>query len=197
MSQVLLVCSYSVPGYISVLPLHICRVSSWLIIRSPLPLLVRDPTYRRPAVRPSSHQDRRMDASTSGGRSDAFLASIGEEAARLWVELPVRVDWSAVAAQCAWLWARARALVVVPAVRVLVFLSLAMTVMILVEKVFICAVCLVVRVFRLRPGRRYKWEPIASSSPGSGVATTTHPTVLVQIPMYNEREVSRARMGGS
>jgi hypothetical protein len=48
-----------------------------------------------------------MDASMSGGRSDAFLASIGEEAARLWVELPVRVDWSAVAAQCAWLWARA------------------------------------------------------------------------------------------
>jgi hypothetical protein len=132
-----------------------------------------------------------MDASTSGGRSDAFVVSIGEEAARLWAELPVRVDWGAVEAQCAWLWARARALVVVPAVRVLVFLSLAMTVMILVEKVFVCAVCLVVRVFQLRPGRRYKWEPVvSSSSPGGGATTTTHPTVLVQIPMYNEREVS-------
>jgi hypothetical protein len=88
-------------------------------------------------------------------------SSTPEEAARLWAELPVRVDWAAVAAQCAWLWARARALVVVPAVRLLLALSLAMTVMILVEKVFVCAVWLAVKAFRLRPERRYGWEPVA------------------------------------
>jgi beta-mannan synthase len=149
-----------------------------------------------------------MDA--RGGHSSAATAlaavagGIAEEAARLWSELqlPVRVDWAAVAAQCASLWAHARALLLVPAVRLLVFLSLAMTVMILVEKLFVCAVCLVVRAFRLGPHRRYRWEPISASADGGdeesghggGGGEAKHPMVLVQIPMYNEREVSGRSM---
>jgi hypothetical protein len=156
-------------------PLYNCRVSSQLI------QLARPRAIRSPG----RTEGRRMDAS-----------STPEEAARLWAELPVRVDWAAVAAQCAWLWARARALVVVPAVRLLLALSLAMTVMILVEKVFVCAVWLAVKAFRLRPERRYGWEPVASSpsagdEEAGGGGATAHPMVLVQIPMYNEREVSR------
>jgi beta-mannan synthase len=126
------------------------------------------------------------------GYGDVAAMSVGEEAARLWAELPVRVDWAAVAAQCAWAAARARALLVVPAVRLLVYLSLAMTVMILVEKLFVCAVCLAVRALRLGPDRRYRWEPIAAAR-GADVesgAAAKYPMVLVQIPMYNEREVS-------
>ena len=133
-----------------------------------------------------------MDAGGYGPAAAAIM-SAGEEAARLWAELPVRVDWAAVAAQCAWAAARARALVVVPAVRALVYLSLAMTVMILVEKLFVCAVCLAVRALRLGPARRYHWEPIAAAAgdveAGAGAAAR-YPMVLVQIPMYNEREVS-------
>ena len=113
---------------------------------------------------------------------------------------------SSVAAQCASLWAHARALLLVPAVRLLVFLSLAMTVMILVEKLFVCAVCLVVRAFRLGPHRRYRWEPISASADGggdeesghgAGGGEAKHPMVLVQIPMYNEREVSGRSMSMS
>lgn len=111
---------------------------------------------------------------------------VSEEAARVWAELPVRVDWAAAAAQCASLWAHARALLVVPAVRLLVALSLAMTVMVLAEKLFVCAVCVAVRAFRLGPHRRYRWEPIAATAADS----VGYPVVLVQIPMYNEREVS-------
>ncbi|XP_062190973.1 probable glucomannan 4-beta-mannosyltransferase 11 isoform X1 [Phragmites australis] len=126
-------------------------------------------------------------AITSGG-----IIGAGEGAARLWVELPVRVDLAAAAAQCAAAWARARALVVVPLVRLLVFFSLSMTVMILVEKLFVCAVCLVVKAFRLHPQRRYRWEPIAAAAAGDDLEAgggAAHPMVLVQIPMYNEREV--------
>uniref|UniRef100_A0A0A8Y0Y5 Glycosyltransferase 2-like domain-containing protein n=1 Tax=Arundo donax TaxID=35708 RepID=A0A0A8Y0Y5_ARUDO len=124
----------------------------------------------------------------------------GEEVARLWAELPVRVDWAGVAVQCAWVWARVRGLVIVPAVRLLVFLSLAMTVMILLEKLFVCAVCLAVRAFRLKPERRYRWEPIAATAVGdeeSGTGGATHPMVLVQIPMYNEREVYKLSIGAA
>ena len=152
-----------------------------------------------------------MDAARGGGHSSAasaFAAGIAEEAARLWSELqlPVRVDWAAVAAQCASLWAHARALLLVPAVRLLVFLSLAMTVMILVEKLFVCAVCLVVWAFRLGPHRRYRWEPIIAGSADGGEEESgghggggeaKYPVVLVQIPMYNEREVSGRSMSVS
>uniref|UniRef100_J3MT98 glucomannan 4-beta-mannosyltransferase n=1 Tax=Oryza brachyantha TaxID=4533 RepID=J3MT98_ORYBR len=111
---------------------------------------------------------------------------VAEEVARLWDELPVRVDWAAVEAQ----WAGARALVVVPAVRALVAVSLAMTVMIL---------------------RRYKWLPIGAATSSSsddddkeekeeeaaGLVAAAFPMVLVQIPMYNEREVYKLSIGAA
>ncbi|XP_040382534.1 probable glucomannan 4-beta-mannosyltransferase 11 [Oryza brachyantha] len=132
---------------------------------------------------------------------------VAEEVARLWDELPVRVDWAAVEAQ----WAGARALVVVPAVRALVAVSLAMTVMILAEKLFVAAVCLAVRAFRLRPERRYKWLPIGAATSSSsddddkeekeeeaaGLVAAAFPMVLVQIPMYNEREVYKLSIGAA
>ncbi|CAL5006057.1 unnamed protein product [Urochloa decumbens] len=144
-----------------------------------------------------------MDAAGGGA-----MSIVGEEAARLWAELPVRVDWAAVGAQCAWAASRARSLVVVPAVRLLVFLSLAMTVMILVEKLFVCAVCLAVRALRLGPDRRYRWEPIAGAGgkdggaagveeSGDGGGADKYPMVLVQIPMYNEREVYKLSIGAA
>ncbi|KAL6596073.1 hypothetical protein ACP70R_047437 [Stipagrostis hirtigluma subsp. patula] len=139
-------------------------------------------------------------ATTSG------VGIVGEEAARLWAELPVRVDWAAVVAQCEAVAAHARRFVLVPAVKLLVFLSLAMTVMILVEKLFVCAVCLAVKAFRLKPERRYRWEPIAASSSSEdeeagngngGGGGAAHPMVLVQIPMYNEREVYKLSIGAA
>ncbi|XP_062196335.1 probable glucomannan 4-beta-mannosyltransferase 11 isoform X1 [Phragmites australis] len=132
-------------------------------------------------------------ATTSSGHG----GGVGEEVARLWAELPVRVDWTAAAAQCAAVWAHARALVVVPVVRLLVFFSLAMTVMILIEKLFVCAVCLVVKVFRLQPERRYRWEPIAAAAGDVEAGGAAHPMVLVQIPMYNEREVYKLSIGAA
>lgn len=131
-----------------------------------------------------------------GVRGHSSAAGVSEEAAAAaaWVwaaaDLPVRVDWAGAAAQCASLWAHARALLVVPAVRLLVALSLAMTVMVLAEKLFVCAVCVAVRALRLGPHRRYRWEPIAAAAVG-------YPVVLVQIPMYNEREVYKLSIGAA
>ncbi|KAJ1268571.1 hypothetical protein BS78_07G145400 [Paspalum vaginatum] len=126
----------------------------------------------------------------------------GAAAARAWwpwQEVPVRVDWAAAASQCAWVWARARALVLAPAVRALVLLSLAMTVMILAEKLFVCAVCVAVRALRLGPERRYRWEPMggAAGDEEEAGAGGKFPAVLVQIPMYNEREVYKLSIGAA
>lgn len=139
---------------------------------------------------------------------DAGAVSHGAiaEAARLWEDVPVRVDWAAVAAQCAYAWAQARAFVVVPAIRLLVFLSLAMTVMIFLEKLFVAAVYFTVKAFGMKPERRYRWSPIvAEASAGEdeeallvgGGGSASFPVVLVQIPMYNEREVYKLSIGAA
>ena len=48
-----------------------------------------------------------------------------------------------------------------------------------------------------RPRRRYRWEPMPGAAGGDveegPAAAAEFPMVLVQIPMYNEREVSRRR----
>ncbi|XBI68678.1 hypothetical protein VPH35_047848 [Triticum aestivum] len=127
------------------------------------------------------------------GAGEEFMAS----AAGVWAELPVRVDWAAVAAQCAWAGAQARAFLVVPAIRLLLVLSLTMTVMILLEKIFVAAVCFAAKAFGHKPERRYQWRPIAASAcktggvdeeASVGGGSSAFPVVLVQIPMYNERE---------
>ncbi|XP_044974200.1 probable glucomannan 4-beta-mannosyltransferase 11 [Hordeum vulgare subsp. vulgare] len=126
--------------------------------------------------------------------------------AGVWAEVPaVRVDWAAVAAQCAWAGAQARAFLVVPGIRLLVLLSLAMTVMILLEKLFVAAVCYAAKALGHRPERRYQWRPIAASAcktggdeeAGLGGGSAAFPVVLVQIPMYNEREVYKLSIGAA
>lgn len=132
----------------------------------------------------------------------------GEEMGRMWDDLPVRVDWAAVAAQCAYALAQARAFVVVPAIKLLLFLSLAMTVMILLEKLFVAGVYFTVKAFDLKPERRYRWRPItAAAADGDGDGdeeaglggggSAAFPVVLVQIPMYNEREVYKLSIGAA
>ncbi|KAF7033432.1 hypothetical protein CFC21_044531 [Triticum aestivum] len=136
------------------------------------------------------------------------MAGAGEEfMAAVWAGLPVRVDWAAVAAQCAWAGMQARAFLVVPAIRLLVLLSLAMTVMILLEKVFVAAVCFAAKAFGHRPERRYQWRPIAAGAAAAargdeeagvgGGGSAAFPVVLVQIPMYNEREVYKLSIGAA
>jgi beta-mannan synthase len=43
-----------------------------------------------------------------------------------------------------------------------------------------------------RPDARYRWEPMPGAGGRDDVEAADFPMVLVQIPMYNEREVRRA-----
>lgn len=81
---------------------------------------------------------------------------------------------------------RVRSAAIAPVMRAATAICLVMSAMLLAEVVFMAAVSLGVMVLRLRPERRYKWEAIGGDEEvGSGA----YPMVLVQIPMYNEREV--------
>jgi beta-mannan synthase len=98
------------------------------------------------------------------------------------------------------LWQQVKSPVVVPLLRLSVALCLAMSVMLFAEKVYLAVVVLASRLLGRRPERRYRWEPIVRDDgggeddgdleAGGGDAAAAYPMVLVQIPMYNEREVS-------
>lgn len=84
------------------------------------------------------------------------------------------------------IWSQVKEPVIVPMLRVSVFLCLAMSLMMLVERVYMGIVICLVKLFGRRPEKRYKWEPMKDDVE---LGNSSYPMVLVQVPMYNEREV--------
>lgn len=91
-----------------------------------------------------------------------------------------------VAEQMALVWQQIKAPVIVPLLRTAVFLCLLMSVMLFLEKVYMAVVIVLIKLFRRRPEKRYRWEPMRDDLE---LGNSAYPTVLVQIPMYNEKEV--------
>ncbi|KAJ3677385.1 hypothetical protein LUZ60_003109 [Juncus effusus] len=98
------------------------------------------------------------------------------------------------AAQLTDVWYLFRTFVLVPLVRISISLCLAMSVVIFLEKFGMGMISLYSKVFRRRPYRVYKCDPIvADLESGSAI----FPMVLVQIPMYNEKEVYQLSIGAA
>ncbi|GAB2300669.1 Glucomannan 4-beta-mannosyltransferase 9 [Dionaea muscipula] len=92
-------------------------------------------------------------------------------------------------------WERMKAVVIVPLLRAAVVLCLVMSIMVFVEKVYMGLVILLLKVFGRKPEKRYKWEPMKKNDLELG--NSTFPVVLVQIPMYNEKEVYQLSIGAA
>ncbi|KAH0455291.1 hypothetical protein IEQ34_015323 [Dendrobium chrysotoxum] len=91
-------------------------------------------------------------------------------------------------------WATIRKAAVVPAMKVAVSLCLVLSVMLLAEVVFMSFVSLAVKLLRLTPEKRYKWDTISADLE---TGSSDYPMVLVQIPMYNEKEVYKLSIGAT
>ncbi|KAG6470998.1 hypothetical protein ZIOFF_072089 [Zingiber officinale] len=93
-------------------------------------------------------------------------------------------------------WREVRSWALAPVLRVAIVVCLVMSLMLLVEVVSMAVVSLAIKILRRRPESRYCWEPInAGDDPESG--NLAFPMVLVQIPMYNEREVYKLSIGAA
>jgi beta-mannan synthase len=66
-----------------------------------------------------------------------------------------------------------------------------MSVLLLIDIAAMGAISLAVKFLGHRPERRYKWEPINGDLEQGSSA---YPMVLVQIPMYNEKEVKTKKI---
>lgn len=88
--------------------------------------------------------------------------------------------------QLAIVWSQIKAPLIVPLLRITVVLCLVMSVMMFIERVYMGIVITLVKLFGRKPEKRYKWEPMKDDIE---LGNSCYPMVLVQIPMYNEREV--------
>ncbi|XP_058087126.1 glucomannan 4-beta-mannosyltransferase 9-like [Magnolia sinica] len=92
------------------------------------------------------------------------------------------------------IWEQIKAPLIVPLLRIAVFVSLAMSVMLFIERVYMGVVIILVKLFCRKPEKRYNWEPIRDDVE---LGNSAYPMVLVQIPMYNEKEVYQLSIGAA
>ena len=84
-------------------------------------------------------------------------------------------------------WEQIKAPLIVPILKVTMVLCLAMSLMLFIERIYMSVAIVLVKIFSGEPHQRYKYEPIKEDVELGSLA---FPAVLVQIPMFNEREVS-------
>lgn len=89
--------------------------------------------------------------------------------------------------QLGMIWELVKAPVIVPLLQLSVYICLIMSIMLLCERVYMGIVIVLVKLFWKKPDKRYKFEPIHDDEE---LGSSNFPVVLVQIPMFNEREVS-------
>ncbi|XP_010558212.1 PREDICTED: glucomannan 4-beta-mannosyltransferase 9-like [Tarenaya hassleriana] len=99
-----------------------------------------------------------------------------------------------ITAQVSMLWDQMRTPLVAPLLRLAVYVCLAMSVMLFVERVYMGIVISLLKLFGRKPEKRYKWEPMKDDIE---LGDSAYPVVLVQIPMYNEREVYQLSIGAA
>lgn len=91
-------------------------------------------------------------------------------------------------------WGQIRAPLIVPMLKIAVFVCLIMSAMLFIERVYMGIVIVLVKLFGRKPEKRYKWEAIKDDVE---FGNSAYPMVLVQIPMYNEREVYQLSIGAA
>ncbi|KAM0867581.1 hypothetical protein ACQ4PT_041892 [Festuca glaucescens] len=94
------------------------------------------------------------------------------------------------------MWRQVRGPVIVPLLRASVAVCLTMCVILFVEKVYMAVVITAVRLLGCRPERQWRWEPMREDDDPE-LGSAAYPMVLVQIPMYNEREVYQLSIGAA
>ncbi|MBA0643010.1 hypothetical protein Goklo_027332 [Gossypium klotzschianum] len=92
------------------------------------------------------------------------------------------------------IWGQIKAPLIVPLLKLAVVVCLIMSVMLFIERVYMGIVIALVKLFGRKPDKRFKWEAIKDDVE---LGNSAYPMVLVQIPMYNEREVYQLSIGAA
>ncbi|KAM0952815.1 putative glucomannan 4-beta-mannosyltransferase [Dioscorea sansibarensis] len=85
-------------------------------------------------------------------------------------------------------WQQVKAPVIIPLLRAAVAVGLTMLVMLVIDRMYMSIIIFVVKLFGRKPDKCYKWEPMAEED--IEIGSSEFLIVLIQIPMYNEKELS-------
>ncbi|KAH9768842.1 glucomannan 4-beta-mannosyltransferase 9 [Citrus sinensis] len=99
-----------------------------------------------------------------------------------------------ISGQMGLMWQQTKAPLIVPLLKLLVYLCLALSIMLFVERVYMGIVIVWLKLFGRKPEKRYKWEAMKDDVE---LGNSAYPMVLVQIPMYNEKEVYQLSIGAA
>lgn len=94
---------------------------------------------------------------------------------------------SGIIGELIYIWKETRIFVFIPILKFLVTMCLVMSFLLFIERVYMSVVVVVVKLLRRTPEKVHKWEAINDDD--LELAHTNYPMVLIQIPMYNEKEV--------
>lgn len=98
------------------------------------------------------------------------------------------------AGQIGMMWELIKAPLIVPVLKLGVFACLVMSLMLFIERLYMGVVIIIAKLFWKKPEKRYKFETIQEDLE---MGSSNFPVVLVQIPMYNEREVYKVSIGAA
>ncbi|XP_060183522.1 glucomannan 4-beta-mannosyltransferase 9-like isoform X2 [Lycium barbarum] len=101
---------------------------------------------------------------------------------------------SGITSHVGFIWQQTRAVLVVPLLRIVLFVCLALSFILFVERLYMGIAIAFIKLFRRKPEKKYKWEPMKSDLE---LGNSSYPVVLVQIPMYNEKEVYQLSIGAA
>uniref|UniRef100_A0A2N9ER71 Glycosyltransferase 2-like domain-containing protein n=1 Tax=Fagus sylvatica TaxID=28930 RepID=A0A2N9ER71_FAGSY len=90
------------------------------------------------------------------------------------------------AGQIGMMWELIKAPLMVLLLRLGVYICLAMSLMLFCERLYMGIVIILVKLFWKKPEKSYKYETIQEDVE---MGSSNFPVVLIQIPMYNERDV--------
>lgn len=99
-----------------------------------------------------------------------------------------------IAGQIGLIWELIKAPLIVPVLQLAVYICLTMSLMLFIERLYMGIVIILVKLFWKKPDKRYNWEPFREDLE---IGNSAFPVVLIQIPMYNEREVYKISIGAA
>ncbi|PON53359.1 hypothetical protein PanWU01x14_202410 [Parasponia andersonii] len=99
-----------------------------------------------------------------------------------------------IAAQIGLMWELIKVPLIVPLLKLGVYICLAMSLMLFMERVYMGVVIILVKLFWKKPEKRYNYETIQDDVE---LGSSNFPVVLIQIPMFNEKEVYKISIGAA
>ncbi|XP_047313313.1 glucomannan 4-beta-mannosyltransferase 2-like [Impatiens glandulifera] len=96
--------------------------------------------------------------------------------------------------QIGMMWELIKQPLIIPLLWLSVYICLAMSLMLFMERLYMGIVIILVKLFWKKPEQRYNWEPIRDDLE---IGNAAFPHVLIQIPMFNEKEVYKISIGAA